>query len=95
MKVQVAHAQDMASYERTRGSSAQRRPSAARNSAGPAQCDLRVGDATYMPRTLAAASPTTAEREKRKEREEKREKKFGARVARAAATGYLHSEGQN
>ena len=62
---------------------------------GPAQCDLRVGDATYMPRTLAAPSPTTAEREKRKEREEKREKNFGARVARAAATGYLHREGQN
>ena len=61
----------------------------------PAQCDLRVGDATYMPRTLAAPSPTTAEREKRKEREEKREKKFGARVARAAAAGYLHREGQN
>ena len=63
--------------------------------AGPAQCDLRVGDATYMPRTLAAPSPTTAEREKRKEREEKIEKKFGARVARAATTGYLHREGQN
>ena len=61
----------------------------------PAQCDSRVGDMTYMPRTLAAPSPTTAEREKRKEREEKREKKFGARYARAATTGYLHREGQN
>eukprot|EP01045_Picozoa_sp_COSAG04_P018182 COSAG04_NODE_1664_length_6014_cov_7.936422_6_plen_58_part_00 len=55
----------------------------------------RPANAAYMPRTLAARSPTTAEREKRKEREERREKKFGARVARAATTGYLHREGQN
>ena len=49
---------------------------------GPAQCDPRVGDATYMPRTLAARSPTTAEREKRKERREEREKIRRARSAR-------------
>ena len=47
-----------------------------------------------MPRTLAAPSPTTVEREKRKEREEKREKKFGARVARAATTGVYIARGK-
>ena len=62
----------------------------------PAQCDLRVGDATYLPRTLAATSPTSVAAAA-----------WvgwalcagchviGARYARAATTEYLHREGPN